>query len=359
MHTNDTEVSQKRYRYCGKERDEESGLYYYGARYYAAWLCRFTAVDPRAASFPYQSSFVYAANNPTTYSDYNGEYAVKEPEVEGDTKTFEQGFAEGFTEAGMETLELAWELLTMPGLIEATVDLFQTGENYYTQKFEQGLEIAMFMHEVKQDPVKQVILAQAVLEATTELAKDALFIDGGYEAGKFYGAVGFEVLLGALTAGAGNSSKLLKAIDKGVDATKGFLKSAARIEISIDKDALNNLYAGGVNPKAIKISKSPETEKLRHYTSNKGLEGIKSDMEIVARDQNKVFADKAKGKPLSAADASDKFGISKSSARNYVEFFVEKDRVNVEKNPITGALERTIKGNIKLDPKTTNFVKRR
>jgi hypothetical protein len=28
----------KRYRYCGKERDEESGLYYYGARCYAAWL---------------------------------------------------------------------------------------------------------------------------------------------------------------------------------------------------------------------------------------------------------------------------------------------------------------------------------
>jgi RHS repeat-associated protein len=27
----------KRYRYTGKERDEESGLYYHGARYYAAW----------------------------------------------------------------------------------------------------------------------------------------------------------------------------------------------------------------------------------------------------------------------------------------------------------------------------------
>jgi len=75
MHTNDTEVSQKRYRYCGKEKDNESGLYYYGARYYADWLCRFTAVDPRAASFPYQSSFVYAANSPTTLTDVNGEYA--------------------------------------------------------------------------------------------------------------------------------------------------------------------------------------------------------------------------------------------------------------------------------------------
>jgi RHS repeat-associated protein len=43
---NANEVSQKRYRYTGKEKDEESGLYYYGARYYICWLGRWTAVDP-------------------------------------------------------------------------------------------------------------------------------------------------------------------------------------------------------------------------------------------------------------------------------------------------------------------------
>ena len=39
-------VSRKRYRYTGKERDEETGLYYHGARYYAPWLGRWTAADP-------------------------------------------------------------------------------------------------------------------------------------------------------------------------------------------------------------------------------------------------------------------------------------------------------------------------
>lgn len=34
----------KRYRYSGKERDIETGLAYYGARYYAPWLCRWTTV---------------------------------------------------------------------------------------------------------------------------------------------------------------------------------------------------------------------------------------------------------------------------------------------------------------------------
>ena len=36
----------KRYRYTGKERDEESGLYYHGARYYAPWLGRWVSCDP-------------------------------------------------------------------------------------------------------------------------------------------------------------------------------------------------------------------------------------------------------------------------------------------------------------------------
>jgi RHS repeat-associated protein len=32
-----TQVQQKRYRYTGKERDDSSGLCYYGARYLTPW----------------------------------------------------------------------------------------------------------------------------------------------------------------------------------------------------------------------------------------------------------------------------------------------------------------------------------
>ncbi len=41
----------KRYRYTGKERDEESGLYYHGARYYIPWLGRWTASDPLESKY--------------------------------------------------------------------------------------------------------------------------------------------------------------------------------------------------------------------------------------------------------------------------------------------------------------------
>ena len=66
------EVSLKRYRYVGKERDEETGLYYYGARYYAAWLARFISVDPLKDDYPYYTSYQYAGNKPITFIDLDG-----------------------------------------------------------------------------------------------------------------------------------------------------------------------------------------------------------------------------------------------------------------------------------------------
>ncbi len=62
----------KRYRYVRKERDAESGLYYYGARYYAAWTCRFISVDPLAQKYANLSPYNYADNNPINDFDIDG-----------------------------------------------------------------------------------------------------------------------------------------------------------------------------------------------------------------------------------------------------------------------------------------------
>jgi RHS repeat-associated protein len=62
----------KRYRYVGKEKDSESGLYYYGARYYAAWTCRFVSVDPLAGKYPMLSPYNYASNSPIGQLDVDG-----------------------------------------------------------------------------------------------------------------------------------------------------------------------------------------------------------------------------------------------------------------------------------------------
>lgn len=67
----------KRYRYTGKERDEETGLYYHGARYYAPWLGRWTAVDPLEKKYAGWSSYNYCLNNPVIYHDPDGRQGKK------------------------------------------------------------------------------------------------------------------------------------------------------------------------------------------------------------------------------------------------------------------------------------------
>ncbi len=61
----------KRYRYTGMERDEESGLYYHEARYYAPWLGRWCSCDPAGIKAGL-NLFEYAWNNPQQFIDPTG-----------------------------------------------------------------------------------------------------------------------------------------------------------------------------------------------------------------------------------------------------------------------------------------------
>ncbi|MGE3288890.1 MAG: SpvB/TcaC N-terminal domain-containing protein [Pseudonocardia sp.] len=65
------EVSLKRYRYTGKERDEETGLGYHGARYYAPWLGRWTSSDP-AGLVDGPNRYAYVRDNPIRLIDPSG-----------------------------------------------------------------------------------------------------------------------------------------------------------------------------------------------------------------------------------------------------------------------------------------------
>jgi RHS repeat-associated protein len=66
------DYAKKRYRFTGKERDEHSGLYYFGARYYAPWLGRFTSVDPKRGETPNLSPYIYGDANPIVFNDPSG-----------------------------------------------------------------------------------------------------------------------------------------------------------------------------------------------------------------------------------------------------------------------------------------------
>jgi len=70
----------KRYRYVGKERDEENGLYYYGVRYSAPWLGRWTSVDPSELSDGI-NVFAYVGNNPIRFIDPTGRDGVDPADI--------------------------------------------------------------------------------------------------------------------------------------------------------------------------------------------------------------------------------------------------------------------------------------
>lgn len=60
------------YKFNAKELDSETGLYYYGARYYNPRLSIWYGVDKLAAKHPDYSPYAYVLNNPVKYVDPNG-----------------------------------------------------------------------------------------------------------------------------------------------------------------------------------------------------------------------------------------------------------------------------------------------
>jgi RHS repeat-associated protein len=71
-------AASKRYRYTGKERDEESGFYYYGERYSAPWLGRWVACDP-AGLIEGTDLYSFTMNNPLRMVDANGTDSSESP----------------------------------------------------------------------------------------------------------------------------------------------------------------------------------------------------------------------------------------------------------------------------------------
>ena len=66
------------YRFNGKELDTETGLYYYGARYYNPTTALWLGVDPLASKYPGVSPYAFCFSNPINFIDFNGEEPTAE-----------------------------------------------------------------------------------------------------------------------------------------------------------------------------------------------------------------------------------------------------------------------------------------
>ena len=67
----ESEAEYKYHRYSNKERDNLTGLYDYGFRYYAPWLCRWISPDPLGIADG-MNAYCMVHNNPVTYRDTAG-----------------------------------------------------------------------------------------------------------------------------------------------------------------------------------------------------------------------------------------------------------------------------------------------
>ena len=61
------------YKFNGKELDDESGLYYYGARYYDPRISIWASIDPLAEKMPSWSPYSFCFDNPMRYVDPDGQ----------------------------------------------------------------------------------------------------------------------------------------------------------------------------------------------------------------------------------------------------------------------------------------------
>ena len=83
------------YTFSAKERDAETGLSYFGARYYSSDLSIWLGVDPMSDKYPSLSPYVYCADNPVKLVDPNGEDVFicgASSDSESDAKAAEKAF---------------------------------------------------------------------------------------------------------------------------------------------------------------------------------------------------------------------------------------------------------------------------
>jgi RHS repeat-associated protein len=129
----------RRYRYTGKERDEETGLYYHGARYYAAWLGRWISCDP-VELVDETNRYLYVRGNSLTYKDPTGFAGEQENYTKAGITEARKVIRE-IKKKGLEAIEEVWisQKLRVDALIGKGRDVLELFEhkliNLTTQKY--------------------------------------------------------------------------------------------------------------------------------------------------------------------------------------------------------------------------------
>lgn len=81
----------ERFKFTGKERDEETGYDYFGARYYSSALPMWLSVDPLSDDYPNITPYAYCSWNPIKYVDPNGKEVINKMNPMSDKTLYDAG----------------------------------------------------------------------------------------------------------------------------------------------------------------------------------------------------------------------------------------------------------------------------
>jgi RHS repeat-associated protein len=171
----------KRYRFTGKERDEESGLYYHGARYYAPWVARWVSCDP-AGTVDGLNLFVMCRNNPIKYFDKNGnESGSYDPAAFGDQLVGYINVAEDFylmEDTGLGSSLWNTAVATIAEVARGTTSILKVGTGAAAgveqiQNAEDGWDVAIGASRILSDAGEVASTALGVAATGTKVVQVA------------------------------------------------------------------------------------------------------------------------------------------------------------------------------------------
>ncbi|RYZ05672.1 MAG: RHS repeat-associated core domain-containing protein, partial [Myxococcales bacterium] len=298
FHTADgsADVSAKRYRYTGKEKDDETGLYYHGARYYAPWLGRWTAADPAGLSGGL-NLFAYVGGNPINLQDPDG----RKPRSWGERAALwlhDQIKKSPVAEGVVENLEKRGDaFLRAPGAIKELYE--KEGASGVLKTVGKG---AVQLVEDTADAAVDVGFygAKAVIEGDADAAKKAASRGVDVVLGVADTVTLFEGAAALKSAGTGGAKALAGAAEdlgKGgaLVTAEGVVASGKALASTAPKAAIAADAAKGT---ALMMSQG---NNLPHEGSNAGPKPKELSAKKSAT-ETRNSPGKAEGKPASAAD---------------------------------------------------------
>ena len=143
------------YKFNGKEKDDETGYSYYGARYYTDRLSIWLSADPLADKYPHLSPYAYCADNPVMLVDPDGK---KIRFAKGSSNKFKQVFKQAVNYMNQKgTAGILYNLEKHPQIVFLKEDA--VGEN----KFDPQTNTIHWNPEIGFESTNGVMLSPATI----------------------------------------------------------------------------------------------------------------------------------------------------------------------------------------------------